>query len=168
MTQPLLAAPFFRLLFFGLLSISTGYAQTIRYVKPDGSGDGSSWASASANLQAIINASSAGDQVWVAAGTFRPGGNNNTDRLVSFNMKDGVAIYGGFVGSETALGERPTSVTASPSSSILSGDLGTPDVATDNSEHIIVNSNLSSTAILDGFVITAATLSAAGRGGWDK
>ncbi|QKZ12589.1 right-handed parallel beta-helix repeat-containing protein [Spirosoma sp. KUDC1026] len=165
MTQPLPSVPFLRLLFFCLLSISAGYAQTVRYVKPDGSGDGSSWASASANLQAIINASTAGDQVWVAAGTYKPGGNTNTDRLISFSMKDGVAIYGGFIGLETALSERPTSITTSPSSSILSGDLGTPDVATDNSEHVIVNTNLSSTAILDGFVITSATLSAAGRGG---
>jgi predicted outer membrane repeat protein len=164
MTQPLLEIPFFRLLFFGLLSISTGYAQTIRYVKPDGSGDGSSWASASANLQAIINASAAGDQVWVAAGTFRPGGNNNTDRLVSFNMKEGVAMYGSFVGTESALSERPASVISAQPSTILSGELGAVDNLTDNINNIFVNNNLSNTAILDGFVISDSYVLANGGG----
>jgi hypothetical protein len=147
------------------LTVDEINAQTIRYVKPDGSGDGNSWATASANLQAIINASSAGDQVWVAAGTYKPGGNTNNDRTISFNMKDGVAIYGGFAGTESALNERPTSITVSPSSSILSGDLGTPGEITDNSEHVIVNTNLTSTAILDGFVVTAAILPRLATGG---
>jgi predicted outer membrane repeat protein len=147
------------------LTVDEVNAQTIRYVKPDGSGDGNSWATASANLQAIINASSVGDQVWVAAGTYKPGGSTNTDRTISFSMKDGVAIYGGFTGTERAISERPTSITASPSGSILSGDLGTPGEITDNSEHIIVNTNLTSTAILDGFVVTAATLPKLATGG---
>ncbi|MCO6488828.1 MAG: hypothetical protein J5I98_10440, partial [Phaeodactylibacter sp.] len=49
-----------------LLALNNLHA-TIRYVKPGGSGtaDGSSWGNASGDLQAMINASGPGDQVWV-------------------------------------------------------------------------------------------------------
>ena len=147
-----------------LLIGATASAQTIRYVKPDGTGDARSWATASADLQAVIDASSVGDQVWVAGGTYKPGGDANTDRSISFSMKTGVVIYGGFVGTESALSERPASLTASaPSSSTLSGNLGAPNDRTDNSRRIISNTGLDNTAVLDGFVITAANLSAQGN-----
>jgi hypothetical protein len=163
MGPPLPSVPFLRL-FFWLLSISIGYAQTIRYVKPDGSGDGSSWATASANIQAVINVSSAGDQVWVAAGTYKPGGNANADRTISFSMKDGVAIYGSFIGTETMLSERPASATSAQPSTILSGELGAADNLFDNFNNIFVNNNLSSAAILDGFVISGSYVQGNGGG----
>ncbi len=123
---------------------------TIRYVKPtaSGSGDGSSWANASANLQAMINASSAGDQVWVAAGTYKP--TTTTNRSISFSLKNGVAVYGGFNGTETLLSQRNWVVNVT----ILSGDIGTPGDDSDNSYHVVYNSGINSTALLDGFTIT--------------
>ena len=44
---------------------------TIRYVKTvaAGLGDGSNWLNASSDLQAVIIASGAGDEIWIAAGT---------------------------------------------------------------------------------------------------
>ena len=76
-------------------------AQTIRYVKPGGTGSGNgSWNNASSNLQGMINASDEQDQVWVAAGEYQPASGQ------SFSMKEGVKIYGGFVGNETALIQR--------------------------------------------------------------
>ncbi|GAB3999539.1 hypothetical protein GCM10028807_50050 [Spirosoma daeguense] len=140
-----------------LVSISSVLAQagTIRYVKAGGTGNGSSWASASGNLQAMINASAAGDQVWVAAGTYKP--TTTTDRTINFAMLPDLAIYGGFVGNETSLGARPTinPITGNPSSTTLSGDIGTVGDNSDNSYHVIANFNfLTTTAILDGFVIT--------------
>ncbi|GHU60464.1 hypothetical protein FACS1894121_0550 [Bacteroidia bacterium] len=42
------------------------------YVKENGTGNGSSWATATGDLQAAINASAAGGQVWVAKGTYKP------------------------------------------------------------------------------------------------
>lgn len=78
----------------------------IRYVKENGSGtmDGSSWENASADLQAMINASNAGDKVYVTAGTYYAiRGNKVTDehnlsdvRQYAFVMKSGVAVFGGF------------------------------------------------------------------------
>jgi len=123
---------------------------TIRYVKPtaSGSGDGSSWANASADLQAMINASSAGDQVWVAAGTYKP--TTTTNRSISFSLKNGVAVYGGFNGTETLLSQRNWVANVT----ILSGDIGTLGDDSDNSYHVVYNSGVNSTAVLDGFTIT--------------
>ncbi len=74
-----------------LLAVSL-QAQTIRYVKQGGTGDGTSWAQASGDLQAMINASSSGNQVWVATGAYqRNQGDGN-----SFIMKEGVQVFGGF------------------------------------------------------------------------
>ncbi|QKZ12527.1 cellulose binding domain-containing protein [Spirosoma sp. KUDC1026] len=144
-----------------LLLLSTGLlaqAQSIRYVKPAGTGNGSSWANASGDLQAMINASSSGQQVWVAQGIYKPGPAGNTDRKVSFAMKDGVAIYGGFAGSEADLSQRPTinPVSGNPSSTTLSGDIGIAGNRNDNSYHVIFNpQGLTTSAVLDGFLVTS-------------
>ena len=143
-----------------LVSISTALAQTptIHYVKAGATGNGSAWASASGDLQAMINASAAGDQVWMAQGLYKPGGQANTNRSLSFAMKNGVALYGGFAGSETTLSQRALS---SPSSTTLSGDIGTANNNADNSYHVLNNpAGLTSSAILDGFLITGGNASA--------
>lgn len=82
---------------------STLNAQTIRYVKPSssGAGNGSSWGDASNNIQAMINASTAGDQVWIAEGTYIV--------ATTLEMKNGVNVYGGFQGSENNINARPKS-----------------------------------------------------------
>ncbi len=131
----------------------------VRYVKPtaSGTGDGTSWANASANLQAMINASGSGDEVWVAAGTYKP--TSGTDRNISFVMKNGVGIYGGFNSTETQLSQRNwrTNVTT------LSGDINQPGSSGDNSYHVINNdnNNLNISAVLDGFTITAGNANGA-------
>ncbi|NEU70272.1 hypothetical protein GK091_25570 [Spirosoma agri] len=161
------------------LGLPSAQAQnaTIRYVSPQGAGSqtGANWANAlpGTSLQAAINASRSGDQVWVAGGMYKPGRPANTDRAVSFAMKEGVAIYGGFVGTETSLDQRPTSNTVSgsggatqPVSSTLSGDIGRMGDRTDNSFHVIYNPvslSLTSTAILDGFVITGGNADGLGN-----
>ncbi len=132
-------------------------AQTI-YVKATASGanNGTSWTDAFTTLDAALVAAVAGNQVWVAAGTYKP-----TLGIVpngSFALLAGVELYGGFAGTETALGQRNylTNVTT------LSGDLNGNDVSTDltmnrtdNSLHVLTVSNGSPAmrAIVDGFVI---------------
>jgi len=61
---------------------------TYFYVKQGANGSGNSWADASGDLQLMINNATAGDQIWVAAGTYIPAG--------SFTPKEGVSMYGGF------------------------------------------------------------------------
>ncbi|WP_157603363.1 choice-of-anchor Q domain-containing protein [Spirosoma telluris] len=141
---------------------------TVVFVTQNGAGlqNGSNWANAFAGtaLQTAINtATTCGAQVWVAQGLYKP--TTGTNRSISFVMKPGVAIYGGFRGTEGQLGDRPTIIPIAdqPSSSTLSGDLSGddgPDFANnaDNSYHVIKNDNngLDNTAVLDGFVISGA------------
>ncbi|GAB3702561.1 hypothetical protein GCM10027592_32100 [Spirosoma flavus] len=147
-------------------------AQTRLYVSATGTNNNpataTSWATATSNLQGAINAASSGAQVWVAKGIYRPGGNTNTDRGLSFSMRNGVTIYGGFQGTETALSQRPGVTLTQPTSTTLSGDIGQVGVDADNSYHIIDNSSLTklnTTAVLDGVVITGGNAEADGNTG---
>ena len=107
---------------------------TIRYVRPTpyGTADGSSWISASDDLQLMINQSTAGDTIWVAAGTYKPKGN---DRISSFVLKPDVQIYGGFPNNGTATW-TDRNWNANPT--ILSGDIGIPNDISDNCYHVVV------------------------------
>jgi len=146
-----------------LIHIGTqGYSQIIKFVKPVASGtaDGSSWANASGNLKAIIDGAATNTQIWVAAGTYKP--TTTATRTISFAMKNGVGIYGGFNGTETLLSQRKWAV----NKTILSGDIGVAGNYTDNSYHVVFNNSntLDYTALLDGFTITAGKSNERGGG----
>ena len=104
----------------------------VRYVKAGATGDGSSWENATGSLQAAINASQNGDEVWVATGTYTPDSliRSNKPTSRTFFLKDGVSLYGGFAGNETSIdqrvvGEAPYEMV---NATILSGDDDVPDV----------------------------------------
>ncbi|HEX6429620.1 MAG TPA: MBG domain-containing protein [Niastella sp.] len=158
-------------LFFALLSVVTT-AQTIRYIKPGGTGNGSSWANASGDLQVMINASAANDVVWVAAGTYKPvyradngSAANAYDRDNAFVLKTDVKVYGGFAGAETLLTQRNWATNPT----ILSGDLTGNDTydadgklsanGEENASHVVISAGDAGTARIDGFTI---------RGGYAK
>src|SRR4029077_7774820 len=82
---------------------TTAAFATVRCVKPVPSGSGC-WATAFTDLQPALAASNSGDEIWVATGTYKP--TATADRTISFAMKDGVAIYGGFIGTETTRSQR--------------------------------------------------------------
>lgn len=97
------------------------------------------------------------DEIWVKAGTYKPG----TNRLASFNLKNGVAIYGGFAGTETSLDQRDPIANIT----ILSGDLNGNDndiitqsepTRAENVYHVVWvwSESVSRKTILDGFTIT--------------
>jgi hypothetical protein len=134
------------------LLFNTHAHAVIWYVTESGAGamDGTNWANAypGTSLQTAINASGTGDEIWVACGTYRT--TSGADRSISFSMKNGVAIYGSFIGTETNLGQRAFS--CGPCS-ILSGEIGSASL-TDNSYQVIKNQGLNSTAVIDGFTIT--------------
>ncbi len=134
---------------------AAGAVQTPRllsryYVVPGGagSGDGSSWANASGDLKATM--ALPGVEVWVKEGTYHPSTN---DPLASFSLGLNSTLYGGFAGNETELSARD--VAARPT--ILSGALP----GGGNSYHVIVNTDLTGTSVLDGFTITGGRATSA-------
>jgi hypothetical protein len=130
-----------------ILLVLSSHAQTIRYVKPtaSGTGNGSSWANASGNIQGMINASAANDQVWVAVGNFQSAAGQ------SYSMKDCVKIYGHFAGTETLLSQRNLNST---DTTFLSG----------SGSNVFINGNngVTNTALLDGFTLRNGTGSKGG------
>ena len=115
-------------------------------VKPAGNDslDGSSWANALASVTNALSRASASDEIWVAAGTYKP--DAGTDRTKSFILKTSVALYGGFDGTETSREERDWT----NNTTILSGDIGVGGDLTDNVYHVLVGAT---GARLDGFTI---------------
>ncbi|MDJ0582558.1 cadherin domain-containing protein [Crocosphaera sp.] len=123
----------------------------ILYVSSGSTGNGSSWNNAFGTLQSAIAAAQAGDQIWVAGGTYTPG----TERTDSFVLQNDVAIYGGFAGTETSLNQRDINNNVT----ILSGDIGTVGDDSDNSYHVVraegsFISPISTNTLLDGFTIS--------------
>jgi hypothetical protein len=120
------------------------------YVKKGatGTGDGSSWTNAFPELRDALAAPLCNRvDIWVAQGTYTP--TATTTRTISFVMRSGAAIYGGFAGTETLLSQRNvrTNVT------ILSGDIGAPLDSTDNSNHVLSATGVDTTSIVDGFTV---------------
>ncbi|RPJ38216.1 MAG: hypothetical protein EHM21_17160, partial [Chloroflexi bacterium] len=150
----------------------------VRRVVPGGSGDpacGGGWNLASPNpalrpcdLQTALDTSAMLDEIWVAEGVYIP--SKLTDpadpRTATFKLPvggpnyDGVALYGGFAGTETTLQQRDwiRHITA------LSGDLDRNDLhrpaatVTDiqgaNAYHVVKISGASDATVLDGFTIS--------------
>lgn len=134
------------------------FAGNIAYVNfaATGLNNGTSWANAFTNLESALNVSrNCGvTQIWVAKGTYIPtkdpyGNTNPTDpRDKTFYLYDGVAIYGGFAGTETAISQRVTN-----NVTILSGDIGVSSDKSDNCYHVVVSVNDANTTVLDGLSI---------------
>src|SRR4051794_40695876 len=155
-------------------------AGNIYYVKTmgDDTKDGKSWGMAFKTLQNALATAVSGDQIWVAAGTYKPTadtlGNTNPDdtRTKSFVMKNEVAIYGGFAGTETQLSLRAWKNNVT----ILSGNLNGEDQISgsgrtlsisnnsENSYHVIFNNDNSfnNAAGLDGFTIVSGNANGSG------
>ena len=123
----------------------------VLYVDANATGvnDGTSWGDAIHNLQAALAQVIAGQDLHVAQGIYTP---DTSDRSISFQLKTGVVIYGGYAGYG-ANNPNVRNVVATPS--VLSGDIGTAGSNADNSYHVVVGSGTDSTAVLDGFMIAA-------------
>lgn len=137
---------------------------SVRYVKWDANGanNGTSWANAYTDLQAALTAAASGDQLWLAAGTYRPG-SPTAPRTATFRLKNGVGIYGGFNGTETDLSQRDPVA----HETVLSGDLQGDDAPdfqgnSENSYNVVTGSGTNSTAVLDGVTITGGNANGSG------
>jgi hypothetical protein len=146
-----------------------------------GANDGSSWSNAfqgKLGLQQARSSLSVGAtaEIWVVKGTYAPGlpaGGTNAH----FALRDGVAIYGGFAGSELVLEQRDPS--ANPT--VLSGDLAANDVksmpsgvptwanSSENALHVVRGLGVGPSARLDGVIVrrgnaTGSFVTESGRG----
>jgi len=122
-------------------------AQSRHYVHASAAGtnNGQSWSDAFTDLQAALQIAQAGDEIWVAQGTYFP--TNSTDRTISFEPASGVKLFGGFNGSETDLSQRDWQA----HEAILSGDIGISGDSTDNSFTVMYLFQSDSNTIIDGF-----------------
>lgn len=167
---------------WSLGAILPAYAQGPIYVDDSAAGanDGSSWGDAYTNLQDALSTATSGDEIWVAEGVYYPdegGGQTNDDRSATFSLQNGVAIYGGFIGTETDLNQRQPAVYLS----VLSGDIDhetNPDVTNangvvtttahingSNAYHVVwaegsTGTPITETTVLDGFILTGGQASA--------
>jgi len=113
-----------------------------------GSWDGESWGTAFQSLgEALDAAQAAGEgEIWVADGTYKP--TDSTDRTASFELVEGIAVYGGFEGvDETELTDRAPDTYVT----VLSGDIGVVGDLSDNSFHVVLGAD---GAVLDGVTVT--------------
>jgi hypothetical protein len=152
-------------------SAGVGFPETI-YVDADAAGanNGTNWADAFKHLQDALSAARNGDEILVAEGVYKPdedtGNPTGTgDREATFQLKNGVTIKGGYAG----FGEsNPDARDIHAYATVLSGDLDGNDVEvgdpcdllteptrSENSYHVVANSNIDETAVLDGFTIAA-------------
>jgi hypothetical protein len=116
-----------------------------------GANDGSSWENAYVSLKDGISGAEAGDEIWVARGTYYPDEGASCiddDRLSNFDLLTQRSLYGGFAGFETAREQRDWA--ANPT--VLSGDIQQDGNSTNNAYHVTYAG--SSGVVLDGFTIT--------------
>jgi predicted outer membrane repeat protein len=132
-------------------------ANAVWRVDADAAGldNGVDWANAFVDLQSALGHAhlAAGDQVWVAEGLYKPGALVSS----SFAVQDGVALYGGFAGTELELAARDWTV----HETVLSGDVGTLGDPTDNCLRVVVAGD---GARVDGVTITGGYNGSTGAG----
>lgn len=171
-------------------------AQTVWYVDDGGDTENgcTSWADACLELQTALSLTEAGDQIWVAAGTYKPDydvatGKHTGDRGAAFELTSGVGVYGGFDGTEGSLEDRAGLF----DQTILSGDLDGDDTPVgcmedsadcdsfgrlcinnfciisdnnaENSYHVVIGSGTDAATFLEGFTISAGNADGIGPDG---
>ncbi len=139
---------------------------TIRYAAPGAPATGTctSWANV-CSLSHTLSIAVSGDQIWARRGVHKPlvALGSSDPRQSSFELQNGVAIYDSFNGTETALNQRDWNVNVT----VLSGDIDnndltdanrvittTANIVGNNAYHVLGSTNVNSTAVLDGFVVT--------------
>ncbi|MEZ4727586.1 MAG: Calx-beta domain-containing protein [Caldilineaceae bacterium] len=135
-----------------------------------GAESGDSWQNAFTTLQDALTLAATCptvSEIWVAQGVYYPdegASQTDNDRTSTFQLRDNLALYGGFAGTETFLNERDWQNNVT----VLSGDLDQNDPLQDadgvitsplsltglNAYRVVLSNGVANTAILDGFTIT--------------
>jgi predicted outer membrane repeat protein len=109
-------------------------------------GNGTSWSQAYRTIEAAVNASGSGQEIWVARGTYTP--------TQPINLRSNTKLYGGFAGTETALSQR--NIAANPT--VVDGQ--------NSLVHVMVIESLAPGCTVDGFHIRRGR--AQGAVGWNS
>ena len=132
-------------------------------------GTGQTWGAAYCFLQDALQGATAGSEVWVAGGTYRPdqgAGVTAGDRSASFELVNGVAVYGGFPTGGGTWEERDPNAYET----VWSGDLGGDDEAGfvgygENSYHVVHGgAGVDASTVIDGCTITGGGANGGGYG----
>lgn len=102
----------------------------IIYVNPtttNGNNDGTSWSNPYLDLQTALDVANVGDTVYIATGEYYP--TTTDDRYARIIIPANITLIGGFKGVDVF----PQLVDNYPEQTVLSGDIGTKNDATDNS-----------------------------------
>jgi hypothetical protein len=162
----------------GVLAVSCTAGAQVLYVDDDAAaaGDGVGWNTAYRFLQdALVDAAASGGavtEIRVAQGTYVPDADEAAplgtgDRLATFQLLNGVALMGGYAGPGEV---NPDTRDVAFYQTILSGNIGDPGLDADNSYTVVTASGTDTTAVIDGFTITAgrADGSSAGDLSWRR
>ena len=122
------------------IMFNSGYS--VKFVSAGGSGDGSSWANASGDLQAMLDAAALApddryDEVWVKSGNYSG----------PITLKNNAAIVGSLKGIEDPTNFNLYKRDFTNNASIITGNGGTG--------HIITAPDTNNTASINGFTITS-------------
>ena len=130
-------------------------------------GNGTSWALAFRHLQGALAAAIPGDEIRVAAGTYKPdkddaGNVRPGDRTATFQLVNGVLLKGGYAG--LANPQDPDDRDLELYEAVLTGDLIGNDWPgfvsyDDNSYHVVTARGTDDTTVLDGLTVTAGNAS---------
>jgi len=120
--------------------------ENILYVKSGSDGDCLSWETA-CELQTAFDNAESGDEIWVAEGIYKP--RESDGRYATFQLVNGISIYGGFPISGGDWEERNWE----DNTTILSGDVGEEGNIEDNCFHVITAYDIDNDTIIDGISI---------------
>ncbi len=124
----------------------------------EGVDNGLTWEDAFTDLQDALLWASVNEtfvrEVWVATGRYTPD-RSTGDRRATFELKNNLAILGGFSAGGSQLEHRDPEA----NETILSGDLNGDDLPDfentfDNSRHVVTVESVGVSAVLDGLVIS--------------
>jgi predicted outer membrane repeat protein len=118
----------------------------------EGYNDGYTWPNAFTSLQNALDDATSYNEIWVADGTYKPSTKRgDAERSKTFELINGVEIYGGFAGTESSKSQRnwTNNVTT------LSGDIDDDGLLdNDNAWHVIYSEYDDTDTVLDGFTVT--------------
>ncbi|WP_338814524.1 BspA family leucine-rich repeat surface protein [Bernardetia sp. Wsw4-3y2] len=161
---------------FAIKGISPTSVPNDFFVKTTGGDDtngGTSFTDAYATLEKALSIANFGDKIYVAKGIYNPTRQVDVNMVagadihkVTFQIPDGVEVYGGFAGNEIEITQTVLDArNFITNTTILSGDLSGNDAVTgtfpnlvyenytDNAYHIVYTKNVSSATKVDGFTV---------------